>query len=125
MTPEKKDRRRVRAAAWAKANPDKVRAKSARYHASHPEVFRNRRLRRNFGITLAEYEHMIVAQNGVCAICRKPCKTGRRLAVDHDHDTGKVRGLLCAGCNIGIGQMNEDPMRLRVAADYLESGSLP
>ena len=61
---------------------------------------------------------MLKAQNGVCAICQQNPKD-RRLAVDHDHRTMRVRGLLCNTCNRAIGQMGDDPVRLRRAAEYL------
>jgi len=65
---------------------------------------RNRDLRRHHGITLSEYETMLTVQKGCCAICGNAIKLGqRKLAVDHDHETGKTRGLLCVLCNIGLG----------------------
>lgn len=80
-------------------------------------------LRREFGITPQQYEAMHAAQNGLCAVCQKPetkVTTGTcRLAVDHDHETGKVRGLLCANCNVGIGCFFDDPALLEAAAAYL------
>ncbi len=81
----------------------------------------NDRLVRRHGITLAEYEALLVKQNGACAVCRDACDSGMRLAVDHDHSTGRIRGLLCRRCNQGIGVMRDDPARLRRAADYLEA----
>lgn len=102
----------------------------ARY-ALHPEPHlansRVQRLRQRYGITVAEYEAMYEAQGGVCAICGQS-ETGihyrtqeaMRLAVDHDHETGQIRGLLCRHCNMGIGQFGYDPERLRQAAAYME-----
>ena len=75
-----------------------------------------------YGISQAEYEAMLAAQGGTCAICRTdewPGK-GNRPHVDHNHKTGRVRGLLCGNCNNGLGNFGEDPARLRAAADYLE-----
>lgn len=78
-----------------------------------------------FGITPEQYTQMLEAQGGVCAICCQPergrAKNGRikKLAVDHDHETGAVRGLLCANCNKGIGNLGDDPERLMAAAAYL------
>jgi hypothetical protein len=84
-------------------------------------------LRTNHGISLAEYEEMLSEQDGVCAICGKRETSYdpridciRLLAVDHDHRTGMVRGLLCDNCNHMIGQAHDDPEVLRRAADYLE-----
>lgn len=56
-------------------------------------------LKRLYGITLQEYDKILEQQNFSCALCKKPCPTGRNLAVDHDHETGQVRGLLCYHCN--------------------------
>lgn len=56
-----------------------------------------------FGLTVDEYETMLASQGGVCAICSKECTTGRRLAVDHDHASGRVRALLCYPCNVALG----------------------
>lgn len=61
-----------------------------------------------FGLTLEQYEDMLTAQGGVCKICRQPERTKRRLAVDHNHTTGKVRGLLCAQCNTRLGHLESE-----------------
>lgn len=75
-----------------------------------------------FGLTEDDYQILLAKQGGKCKICRQPEKTrGRRLAVDHDHGTGRVRGLLCGNCNNALGRMADDPARLRAAADYLEA----
>lgn len=81
---------------------------------------RERWVRVNFGITWDEYESLLADQNFRCAICGgKPRK--HALAVDHDHRTGEIRGLLCSRCNHRLlGAANDDPARLRKAADYLE-----
>lgn len=65
----------------------------------------NQNLKYLYGITLEEYNRLSIRQNGVCAVCGtfQPTKAHSRLCVDHDHDTGKVRGLLCSKCNIGLG----------------------
>lgn len=88
---------------------------------------REQQLRKNFGITGAEYRALEEAQDHVCAICEKPDvsflangKSGRRLAVDHDHATGKVRALLCGWCNRAIGFLGDDPERAMAVARYLE-----
>ena len=81
--------------------------------------------RAKFGITPEQYDAMLKEQGGVCAICREP-ETGRNragavsLAVDHDHETGLVRGLLCNTCNRGIGLLKDRPDILRSALQYLE-----
>jgi hypothetical protein len=77
-------------------------------------------LKTRYGITAEDYDRMMDEQGGACAICKAECRIGLRLAVDHDHDTGKVRGLLCTHCNQAIGKLHDDPALIRKAADYLE-----
>lgn len=84
-----------------------------------PEANLARQLKR-FGLTVDLFEALIAEQKGVCAICQRPCNSGKRLAVDHCHSTGHIRGLLCLRCNLTIGGMQDDPVLLRAAADYLE-----
>lgn len=87
-----------------------------------PMVQREWNLRTKYGIGVADYERMLAGQGGRCATCpRTPADEHRgRLAVDHDHVTGAVRGLLCANCNRAIGLAADDPARLRRMADYLD-----
>jgi hypothetical protein len=80
---------------------------------------RHRQTVSRYGITLEEYAAMFAAQDGRCAVCRTPGGV-RRLSVDHHHQTGQVRELLCGKCNVGIGQFNEDPELLTLAIRYLE-----
>lgn len=82
---------------------------------------RVRLLREVYGLTLEEYDAMLIAQGGVCAICRE--EPTRSLAVDHDHATGQVRGLLCIRCNRAIGNLRDDPNLARRLAEYLDSVS--
>jgi hypothetical protein len=92
--------------------------------ADGAEPRRNARLKHRYGITAAEYDRMFAEQHGVCAICGKPADAtqpkhwGRKLAVDHCHDTGKVRGLLCFSCNTGVGLLGTEQLAL-AAAGYL------
>ncbi len=82
------------------------------------ETVKNDRLKRAYGLTTAAKTAMVEAQSGVCAICKGDfaCKA----CVDHNHDTGKVRGILCNQCNRVLGMMKEDAQALRSAADYLD-----
>ena len=88
-------------------------------------TWRKSDLKKNFGITLEQYQAMHDAQDGRCAICGQE-ETATRdsktkwLAVDHSHTDGHVRDLLCASCNVGLGNFQDDPARLRAAALYLE-----
>jgi len=77
---------------------------------------RNYHLRRRYGITAADYDALVETQGGVCALCQ----TREPQHVDHDHVTGKVRGVLCSCCNQGLGNFRDDVASLRAAADYLE-----
>lgn len=76
-------------------------------------------LGRYYGISYDEYIEMVEAQGGVCAICGNGCSSGRRLAVDHDHETGRIRALLCGNCNKGLGNFQENEELLGRAAGYL------
>lgn len=78
-------------------------------------------LRHEYGITVEQYETMLKAQNGGCAICGSTTSggKGKHFAIDHNHETGKVRALLCNGCNRGLGFFDDDPDRLEAATKYL------
>jgi hypothetical protein len=75
-------------------------------------------IRRKYGITQEDYEELFAAQDGVCAICGKEESNGK-LSVDHDHETGDVRGLLCRLCNLGLSYWKDDPGLLLSASQYL------
>lgn len=83
-----------------------------------PEYRRNY-LRRLYSTTPEEITELLVKQGHRCSICR--AKLGRGYHIDHDHETGKVRGLLCGVHNQGLGLFQHDPKTLRAAAEYLES----
>jgi hypothetical protein len=93
---------------WKRRNPDKVRDLALRY---------------KYGITLEEYEGILAAQGGGCAICESvtPRYKGRVIFhVDHDHATGKVRGLLCHPCNMVLGYVVDSVEMLQRSIQYLE-----
>ena len=81
--------------------------------------YTNTKLKKNYGITIDDYDQMLEDQNGGCAICSRPNKHGRRLCVDHDHSTGRVRGLLCDRCNAVIGYMYDDVKLFERITKYL------
>ena len=88
---------------------------------SHGRVVkRNGILAREFGLSANDYARMLAEQGGVCAICGAPPTEGRRLHIDHCHDSGKVRALLCSKCNTFLGLADDDPERMRAAANYVE-----
>jgi hypothetical protein len=98
---------------------------AARRKANNQEQKLTKRCR-TYGITPTDYQAMHKAQGGCCAICRRP-GNGRwkELAIDHDHKTGAVRGLLCGSCNKAIGCLLDDPSVVRAAAAYLERSRPP
>lgn len=89
------------------------------YYRGRLRMKRSRDLERLYGISIEDYESMLTSQNGVCAICQQSCPTGYNLSVDHDHQTGRVRGLLCVNCNSALGKFQDDPDLLVKAASYL------
>lgn len=90
------------------------------YH-KNKSTTRNRQLKDKFGISLYEYDELLKKQNNKCAICESiSCKSGNRFAVDHDHKTGIVRGLLCLACNTSLGQFNDSQELLYKAISYLQ-----
>jgi len=110
--------------AWRAKNRERVRAYSRKHYKYDPVKAREKQLRRNFGITLAKYESMRLAQRDTCALCSAAKPGGRGgWHVDHDHKTGKVRQLLCQNCNIGLGSFQDSPALLVKAARYLRRHS--
>lgn len=82
---------------------------------------RKRTLRR-YGLTEQDWDRLLAQQRGKCAVCRTAQPGLRRESwnIDHDHVTGQTRGLLCGRCNLGIGQLGDDPELLRAALHYVE-----
>lgn len=131
-TPKGAEKRR----AYAKRRWAKNRKKMVEYHRKwkldNPEKtvwtkeqYRKYRLAA-YGLTPENYDSLLKAQGEVCAICggtNKPGKDGGLLHIDHDHSTGKVRGLLCGQCNRGLGHFKDNPDSLRKAALYLEASN--
>lgn len=86
----------------------------------NPVSNRRKHLLRTYGMTPEQYDAMLEAQGGVCAICKRPERIkGRRLCVDHCHSTGEVRGLLCNACNIALGKLEDNLESIKVAIKYL------
>lgn len=84
----------------------------------------SKHLKSRYGISIDEFEALSKSQHDVCAICKRPCSSKQRLSVDHNHQTGQVRGLLCANCNHGLGHFMDSPELLRKAAIYLKTSEL-
>lgn len=91
---------------WNHLNRDRTAAYSRKY---------------NHGISSEDYNSNLLKQGEKCAVCKEGCSTGRRLAVDHDHDTGITRGLLCFPCNVSLGKLKDSPAILASALRYLHA----
>lgn len=92
-----------------------------RWRENNPEEMmqsqRRTRRKREYGVSREDYDHMLVEQNNKCAICFSP--VGYEAAVDHNHETDKVRGLLCRNCNVGLGMFKDNIEFLKNAIAYL------
>lgn len=119
---------------WRARNIETARVREREYRRINPPIYnseyrkqaylkngRNWALMSQFGITEDEYDELFKAQGDGCAICGRPDNThkDRRMPVDHDHNTGRRRGILCGNCNAGVGMFDDDPDRLLSAAAYL------
>lgn len=135
------DRKKAATKEWRKANPERLAETKAKYrernrivlaqrqrewNAAHPDKVKAMNLKGGYGLTLEGFLQMYERQSGQCAICQISMRTRANqkdaCCVDHDHVTGKVRGLLCSSCNMGIGQLGDSAERLRAAASYLDRG---
>ena len=113
---------KARVKRWQQANPERLNA-YRRTRRREPEVKRRERaghLMRKFGMTLEQYDAMLEAQGGGCAICSRAPKE-IALHVDHDHSTGRVRSLLCFRCNNALADFQEDAALLDKAISYLSA----
>ena len=100
-----KDCHNARTKAWHKNNP----------HSRAENCWKMRGIE----MTWEQFEQMLAEQDSVCAICEKPCGSGRRLAVDHNHETGRVRGLLCQSCNQTVGKIENGTIPFNRLLAYL------
>lgn len=106
--------------AWAKQNKDKIRIASKLWRDRNPTKMKAKHLKAKYDLTLEEFNALKVNQKGVCKICNNPeSDKSRDLAVDHDWITGKIRGLLCRNCNVGIGNLKHSVEYLKSAIEYL------
>lgn len=112
---------------WKLKNPEKMkiitdrRAAKIKNDPNHKLKTRESTLKRNYGITLKDYDNMLNAQNGGCAICDRKPNPGKNLHIDHCHATGRVRGLLCHQCNWFLGTVDAEPDILSRLPLYLYS----
>jgi hypothetical protein len=118
----------ARTRAWRQANPERAREHERNWRERNPERYKELRrranYRHNFGLELEEIEAMIEAQGGVCPICEVDISLGGKAGahVDHEHDTGRIRGITCCNCNVGLGKFKDNPEFLKSAARYLIDG---
>ena len=128
LSPEARERKLESNRRYHAAHKTELNERKRRRWANDPE-YRARRsaatagskrasLLKRYGMTPLEYELRLARQNGACAICKKTPKQ-RWLCIDHCHETGKVRGLLCTPCNAALGAFGDDPKRMQAATDYL------
>jgi hypothetical protein len=111
---------RKRTREWRLANVERAAANHEAFVASGGKKLADRRshLKRKYG-TIEQYDAMLEAQGGGCCICRRPPREDISLHVDHDHSTGKVRGILCFRCNNALADFQESPALLLKAAGYV------
>jgi hypothetical protein len=134
MTPQERYRKKhpekVKASQskYVKNNKSKVKAslKKTRNTSAYKIKQRNYMLQKTYGISKERYDELLAEQGGVCFICRNPERRlykGKptNLVVDHNHQTGEIRRILCHGCNAAIGLLEENPDRMRHMADYIET----
>lgn len=113
-------------ARWYQAHRTDVLAAQKAYYAEHRDDYRAKTAARIYGITVEDFREMVERQAGLCAICGRPemaviAGKSQTLSIDHDHETGRVRALLCSNCNTALGLFGDDSSRLRLAATYLET----
>jgi hypothetical protein len=119
----------IRDKKYRKKNKEKISHNLKKYNAENTDKIRNTKLQKIFGITLIDYNQMLEEQNYLCVICGnketvtdKRTNKIRKLSVDHDHQTGRVRGLLCGNCNNLLGRCKDNIKILQSAINYLQRG---
>ncbi len=108
-----REHRKEYSAKYNAAHREEQRLAAVRYRTEHPG-FKRQYL---YGLTPEEFAARVALQDGRCAVCQEPMT---KMCVDHDHDTGLVRGILCSPCNSGLGMFRDDPERLVAALIYLD-----
>lgn len=117
-----KDKYKENNRAWRLAHPDRMKEIHKEWRAKNPDRVRSAGFKNRYGITADDYDQMLQSQRGKCSICSRNQKDVRLpFVIDHNHETGKIRGLLCFRCNTGIGQLCDDIGLLKKAIAYLES----
>lgn len=110
-------------------NRDQSMARSREYYKNNPDVTKKSNYKTRYNITLSQYDELFNSQGGVCRVCGQPetrkhkvSGTVYRLSVDHDHgDAGLIRSLLCGKCNTALGLLDEDPNKIEMLLDYVNT----
>lgn len=136
-----KDKKNRQQRAWRKANPAKVRAYAAHDRYCHPDRIRRSRVKweathpielaihrkktrlKNHGLVLSDWDNLFALQGFKCGACSAVDPGATDWCLDHDHKTGKVRGILCRSCNLALGHAKDDPAVLLLLIQYLEKYS--
>jgi hypothetical protein len=118
-----RERNIARAQKWRDDNLERYRENQRRMRSTPEGKARQRagHLKRKYGITLEEYDTLLQHQGGGCAICRRKPRPDASLHLDHDHQTGRMRGILCFRCNNGLGDFDDDASLLQQAVAYVVS----
>lgn len=115
-----------KAHAYYHGNKSKVSVSARYYRAKNKQIMVSRKLEYKFGLTLEQAKEKLGNQGGCCDICRKPLDYATGVkgrdgpSIDHNHKTGKIRGIICMCCNTGLGMFTDNTATLREAANYLE-----
>ena len=118
-TEKAKEKTKIRNQRWYSNNKEKSKIKSKEYHKKNPE-YRIKSCVKKYGLSLEDFKKIFKEQNGCCKICGKhQSEFKKRLSVDHNHSTGKVRGLLCINCNRGLGSFKDNIKNLKTAVVYI------
>lgn len=115
------EKAKVQALKWKNNNREKVREYARQQYKNNPDRERNNRLKREYGISLDDYQRMYKEQGGVCAVCGSSSE--KNFHVDHNHKTGEVRGLLCDKCNKALGFVKDDLNIIKRLKRYLNGHS--
>ena len=119
-----KDKYRERNKKWRAEHPERIKEIHTNWRKENKERIRGYAYKTKYSLTLSQRKEMLVGQGGKCAICDKEESQCRKpFVVDHDHKTGKVRGLLCFKCNTGLGQLGDNTESLMRALNYLANNS--
>jgi len=103
-------------------SPEERKKVYKKYRRNNQDKIKDYKLRKKYGISLEDYNKIFNDQNSCCMICKThQDELNKKLVVDHNHNTGKVRGLLCDKCNRGLGQFNDEIEIIRQALDYLST----